>query len=138
MPKRLAIELFHGRRTPNEHLQDWGEPGPIFLDMEAHLTYFSTLQLNQRSPDGWEVNHGFLDLKGDLIYYDGMYYGDLYTFLYDEDDRDHQTNFGPRIQTFDSKKAKIPEDPKPLPAFTTDDHENARTQGWDLINLDGK
>ncbi len=71
----VYVVLFHGRNSPDEQLNDWGEPGPILGPLQYfHTTYASDLKLE--TCDG---QCGELCLVGpdhDLIFYNGKCYGD--------------------------------------------------------------
>ena len=67
------LKLFHGRERPDEPLDDWGEPGPIFGPYPFfHTTYQSDIKFDD--------DRGVLRIVGDLVYYDGMFYGDWSVF----------------------------------------------------------
>ncbi len=66
----IYIHLFHGRKTPDEQLEDWGHDGPVLGPFPfAHITYNTDIKLD---------NEAFHELRfvDDLLYYDGVYYGD--------------------------------------------------------------
>jgi hypothetical protein len=73
---KVAIELFHGRTSPDEHLDDWGCQGPVFLVEYVHVTYAGDLKLGLPEPAG----DGDLRYVDDLVVYDGIYYGDWSVF----------------------------------------------------------
>ncbi|MCA9078012.1 MAG: hypothetical protein R3C02_26340 [Planctomycetaceae bacterium] len=91
------LKLFHGRERPDEQLDDWGEPGPIFGPYPYfHATYQSDIK--------FEDERGVLTIVGDLVYYDGMFYGDWSVFdgpVSDEDAHRHIL--------FESDKAVVPD-----------------------------
>ena len=75
----LYLHLFHGRNSPEEELEDWGEDGPYIGPLKSvHVTYLSTLHV--------EFEAGFTSLchgegdplffHQDLLYFKGKYYGD--------------------------------------------------------------
>ncbi len=104
----LAIELYHGREDPDQNLEDWGSQGPVFLDIEYfHMAYLSDPNV------GGAID--FLTTKGDLIYYDGIYYGDISVFLFDKDNPEHVQTYGDRIVKYDKRKAKLAEPPQEDP-----------------------
>ena len=72
MSAQVALELFHGRSDPEEHLEDWGSQGPVFLVDYVHVTYLCEIKLGIPEPAGT----GDLHFVEDLVYYDGVYYGD--------------------------------------------------------------
>lgn len=73
---KVAIELFHGRTSPDEHLESWGRQGPVFLVDYVHVTYLCDIKLGIPEPAG----DGDLHFVEDLVYYDGVYYGDWSVF----------------------------------------------------------
>ena len=63
----LTLRLFHGRRSPEESLADWGQEGPTLGPFESlHLTY-GTVRLD----DTYE-----LPLINGLIHHEGVHYAD--------------------------------------------------------------
>lgn len=67
----LYIHLFHGRKTVDEDMNDWGDDGPIIGPVDYfHLTYGNDIKL------GDDLCHLHIDNTG-LLYFDGMYYGDF-------------------------------------------------------------
>ncbi|MBX3436986.1 MAG: hypothetical protein KF861_05815 [Planctomycetaceae bacterium] len=91
------LKLFHGRQKPDERLEDWGEPGPIFGPFPCfQTTYGSHIQFDE--------GRGELTIVGDLVYYDGMFYGDwsVYGGPPSEEDRH-------RLTEFDPARAEVPE-----------------------------
>lgn len=73
---KVAIELFHGRTNPYEQLEAWGCHGPVFLVEYVHVTYAGDIKLGLPEPAG----DGDLHYVKDLVYYDGIYYGDWSVF----------------------------------------------------------
>lgn len=95
----VYIHLFHGRKTLEENLDDWGSDGPIIGPLNyVHVTYMDSVRgecpietAEKFFPDVYaeeqefaNKNHRFmsdktdfwLDTPGDCILYDGVYYGD--------------------------------------------------------------
>jgi hypothetical protein len=91
----MKLVLFHGRHTPDEHLEDWGFNGPVLEDVEyLHSTYMITFIIGFTSKEaaaraealtGWEQWDGCGVLE--ITFHDGMlvakdedgnpaYYGD--------------------------------------------------------------
>lgn len=65
----MYIEMFHGRKDPDQRMDDWGELGPIFGPFSyVHITYASDIKF----PDD-----NYLNIHDGLVFYDGMYYGDF-------------------------------------------------------------
>lgn len=68
----VYLELFHGRRSPDEELDDWGFEGPILGPFPfVQITYGSDIKLAG-------ANLGF-DKDG-YVQFAGAYYGDISTF----------------------------------------------------------
>jgi hypothetical protein len=72
------LQLFHGRNNPYEILEDWGEEGPIIGPLDyIHTTYAAEIKFEI---SGKSDSYGWLTIHGDLVYYDGYYYGDWSSF----------------------------------------------------------
>src|SRR6266540_2029269 len=51
-PSGLYLALFHGRKTPDEDMEDWGFDGPMIGPLSyVHTTYRSHLWLGFSDPD---------------------------------------------------------------------------------------
>ena len=100
--------LMHGRTTPDEQLSDWGIHGPVFKVAWVHLTYLRTVRIGIGSQYHATI-HEF-EVFEDLIYYDGVYYGDMEVLhlnvLSNTVDEWKATG---RLQKFDDEKAELPE-----------------------------
>jgi hypothetical protein len=72
----MYFELFHGRKYPEEQLDDWGPEGPAFLVESVHVTYGGPPRILLEGAEDWTD----LCMVDDMIYYDGMYYGDWSVF----------------------------------------------------------
>ena len=78
-PGDLFLELFHGRPTPDETMEDWGEEGPVFGPFQyVHITYGEHIKMGLMPNDLNEVAD--LYCNQGLIYYNGLYYGDCSVF----------------------------------------------------------
>ena len=78
---KLYLTLYHGRRSPEEDLEDWGLQGPTFGPLEyVHTTYAYHIKLGIPNYKGAPS----LYVIEDLLYYDGIYYGDWSVFTADE------------------------------------------------------
>jgi len=72
----IYIRLFHERTDPNQDMDDWGTDGPAFGPyLFAHTTYARDIKLGR--PDG---NCDELFVHEDMVFYDGVYYGDWTVF----------------------------------------------------------
>lgn len=69
----VYIHLFHGRTSPEENLDDWGADGPFFGPYHSVQT---TYMFHIKAETDNDLEELFW--VGDLVYYDGMYYGDMY------------------------------------------------------------
>jgi hypothetical protein len=96
----LYIRLFHGRTDPKQEMDDWGSDGPILGPYQyAHTTYNCHLKLGK--PDGG-CDELYI-VAPDLLFYDGVYYGDWSVFGGDELKADEF-----KLSIYDSAKAKPP------------------------------
>lgn len=109
---KVALQLFHGRADPDADMEDWGQQGPIFLVDYVHTTYSIDIKLGIPDPAG----DGDLKILDDLVYYDGMYYGDWSTFPADVAEK--SVEHVHRIVPFDPTKAKPPDQNTP-PMYAT-------------------
>jgi hypothetical protein len=100
--EKVAIELFHGRTSPDEHLDTWGRQGPVFIVSYVHVTYLCDIKLGIPEPAG----DGDLHFVSDLVYYDGIYYGDWSVFPVDLLKRDRE--LAGRVQAYVASKAARP------------------------------
>lgn len=68
----VYLELFHGRKTVDEDMNDWGEHGPMLGPVPfVHETY----QCDIKFGDDFES----LTIVAGTVYCEGMYYGDWST-----------------------------------------------------------
>ena len=96
----LYIRLFHGRTDPKQDMDDWGSDGPIFGPYNfAHTTYQCRLKLGKHDGSCDELHI----VEPDMVFYDGVYYGDWSVFGIDELKDD---DF--KLSTYDSSKANPP------------------------------
>lgn len=75
----MYLHLFHGRTDPSEDMDEWGLQGPLLGPLQScHITYSSSIQLTYA--DGVEtgplLSSDPLRFEGDLIFFEGLYYGD--------------------------------------------------------------
>ena len=71
----LCIHLYHGRRTLDEDMEDWGRPGPRFRGYRwIGCTYGSTIRCCLQDDSNEHMLH--IHHPSGLVYYDGWYYGD--------------------------------------------------------------
>ena len=77
IPGKLYLQLYHGRRDPDEELDDWGIVGPTFGPLVAVFqTYFATMRI--RDEHGQELR---LLAHDDMIVWDDCYFGDISVFV---------------------------------------------------------
>lgn len=69
------ISFFHGRKDPEEHMDDWGIQGPIVGPTQISWTYGS-IKLHD-APDWDDIHFLNYNKKWDLIPIDNVYYGDF-------------------------------------------------------------
>jgi hypothetical protein len=95
----VYIELFNGRNSLDEQLDDWGSAGPIFGPFECLQTTYATEIKLHKADKEWI---GSLNFVEDTIYYDGVYYGDWAVYS------DAPKMEKPRLAEFDPKLATVP------------------------------
>ena len=92
---QVYIILFHGRNDAIEQMDDWGQQGPIFGPFDyVHTTYGSEIKLGKDN---------ILAVVDDLVYYDGILYGDWSICTLGMFDTTEHS----RIQAFDQNKANL-------------------------------
>lgn len=97
---QLYVMLFHGRKRKNEDLDNWGSDGPILGPFHwVHTTYGGNHKLGH-GPEGDTLGELYLD--DDLIYYDGVWYGD-WSVITHLDGLDRK-----RVATFELSKSTPP------------------------------
>ena len=95
----LYIRLFHGRCDPQEEMNDWGTDGPVFGPYKfIHTTYKNYLRLNNLNDNCEE-----LYLSEDMLFFDGMYYGDWSIISEEVFDKSGFT-----VTNFEQDKANLP------------------------------
>jgi len=92
----LSIKLYHGRKSPDENLNDWGTDGPLLRIGGFHATYLSTYRVMLEDKDWY-----FLKFVNDLLFYEGVLYGD---FTISDSDPE---NIGQAIAWFDPVKGQV-------------------------------
>lgn len=96
----VYVQLFHGRKAPDQDMADWGEPGPVFVVDWFHVTYVNHIRMGNDGDDNMGLN-----LVEDMLYYDGMYYGDWSVF---SDSSVEIEAFRDRFQMYEAAKAVVP------------------------------
>lgn len=89
----VYLHLYHGRKTVDESLEDWGFDGPLIGPLEnLHVTYLTHLRATFSSRD--HKNSFFITclpderrdtdlemdvpIKADCIHFNGEFFGDFY------------------------------------------------------------
>ena len=99
----VYLELFHGRADPDQDMDDWGEPGPVFGPFKfVHTTYATHVRLGADADDPQDLH-----VIKDMVYYDGMWYGDWSVFP--ASTFRAEPALKARHQSFDAKKAAVPD-----------------------------
>ncbi|SRR5216684_3599769 len=103
----VYLELFHGRKSVTQQLDDWGSEGPILGPLAyVHTTYAADIKIETATgSDGVLYLCG--DERTDLLHYDGFYYGDWTVFGAEVLEKSPEINS--RVQQFDPAKAEVPE-----------------------------
>lgn len=96
LPAGLCFGLFHGRRHPQQVLQDWGSDGPMVPVLAYHTTYNCSLRLRfanlalarefalRSGLDEADVDEWIeLRLDGGLLHFGDTYYGDWCVFWHE-------------------------------------------------------
>ncbi len=94
--KVLFFNLIHGRKEPNQEMDEWGFDGPILGPYESvHCTYCTHLRLAK--------SNGEIDtmrIYDDLVYYDNCFYGDWFIST--------DISLNAKACVYDLAKAEIP------------------------------
>jgi hypothetical protein len=68
----VYLHLYHGRKDPNQDLDDWGEEGPCIGPLDSwHATYMLNIRAYSGSVELFFPTHD------DMIAFGGMYYGEV-------------------------------------------------------------
>jgi hypothetical protein len=93
----VYIRLFHGRTDPDQNMDDWGSDGPVFGPYTyVHTTYTTLIRLGDSDSTCHELH-----VRQDMLYYDGVYYGDWTVFEKETLEKGRYT-----VARFDQKKAQ--------------------------------
>jgi len=85
----LYLGLYHGRKTIDEQLEDWGNNGPVIGPLEyVHTTYATHIKLKFKHAEDAR-KYGFnpdamidLDIQEDMVFYQDCWYGDWTVFVH--------------------------------------------------------
>ena len=72
---KTCLSLFHGRVDPKQDMEEQGTAGPVFVCDYVQVTYAQHIQMSNI-----DCVNDFAIVEEDLIYYDGVYYGDFSIF----------------------------------------------------------
>jgi len=78
-PAGLYLQMWHGRKTKDEELDDWGLIGPTIGPIQSiHFTYAATMNLTfvDGEDTGPLTSTDALRFEEDYLFYDGIFYGD--------------------------------------------------------------
>lgn len=84
--QKLYIDLYHGRKTKTEEMDDWGLLGPVLGPVEwVQTTYgwhykFIFTDYKAATTSGFKDTLGELVSDEGLILFQGIYYGDTVVF----------------------------------------------------------
>lgn len=68
----VYLHLFHGRKSLDEQLNDWGTDGPLLGPFEfIQITYANTIRCGTGDDEWW------LAFDGDCVKYKDVFYGDI-------------------------------------------------------------
>ncbi|MBI1315020.1 hypothetical protein GC176_27330 [bacterium] len=91
------LKLFHGRASPDEKLEGWGEDGPIFGPYPFfHTVYGSEITFDAEQAHTLPIIDGF-------VFYDGMFYGDWSVYDGPVDAADES-----RLTEFEAGRTQLP------------------------------
>jgi hypothetical protein len=94
----LTLHLFHGRKDPDDNLDDWGTVGPFLLIESVNWTYGSVSIISFTQGETTEEILLTEMMREDMIFYDGVWYGDFCI--------SNNLPSGQNTQEFDSKRLK--------------------------------
>lgn len=78
VPGKMYLRLYHGRTDPDQVMDDWGFDGPTFGPLSSYVhTYCSTFRIYGEVT----TRELWLETHGDMIQWDGCFYGDLEVFI---------------------------------------------------------
>jgi hypothetical protein len=118
----LYLALFHGRRRPDEEMDDWGFNGPLLGPLEwVHTTYALNIRVKfarkvdeaayfskPEYPDAHD-----LIMADDMIVYANRYYGDWSSFYVCEDEtRKPQDTFRSKVRRDVQYRVDIKQPPR--------------------------
>ena len=109
----MFLELYHGRTDPDQDMDEveggWGSQGPIFEMKHFHLTYLGNFRLMGAQCVDAVKDDVFLTVFDDMIFYDGVFYGDLTVFDFETEPPERAEEAHDVVIAYDETKAKLPE-----------------------------
>ena len=70
----MTLELYHGRETLDEDMNEWGSVGPALLLDSVTVTYGADIRIRFTGQDDWENLEEYM--IGDCFFYNNVHYGD--------------------------------------------------------------
>ena len=83
-PGKMYLRLYHGRTDPDREMEEWGFAGPTFGPLSSYVHVYCR---NFRLYDEDRLSEVWLETHGDMIRWDGCFYGDMRLFIADDDER---------------------------------------------------
>ncbi len=103
--KKMYLQLYHGRTSPEQNLDDWGSSGPVFGPLQwFHVTYLSSFRFCYENEPTGDTSGEFFFVE-DLLHYDGVYYGDWSVFMSNKENIEE--SYAGRLQTYEEEKAVL-------------------------------
>ena len=107
--------LFNGRTDPDEKLDDWGSIGPVLGPFDyCHTTYSCDIKVAGDADSNGKPFEDSFYMYGDLLYYDGVYYGDWSVTTLNRLSAAELASIQPFDATKTEPPAKVPEPVKPI------------------------
>lgn len=106
----IFLHLFNGRTDPDSPKTYWDDEDGVFLGplRSVNMTFLKDLRLLDTNDNEYEV----VPVNGDLIYYDGIYYGD-FSIVSDVPSGETWDTFKPKFLEHDGDEEE--ESPQPAP-----------------------
>ena len=72
MKNDLILRLYHGRKDPNERLEDWGFDGPVIGPISGIVSTYGTIRIFHSGNELVELSY-----HEDMVVLEECYYGDM-------------------------------------------------------------
>ena len=95
MKHRMTLHLYHGRKTKDEEMDDWGSDGPVLEVEGVTVTYEYDIRIMFTGQGDYEFISQYC--TDQLFYYDGIYYGDWSVQPLDKDSERVVQIFNPKL-----------------------------------------